>query len=361
MDDSAFPVTWTGHQAVIELPEHVDVIGAGRLREQLLVTLNRGAAVLIVDMSRTASCDHAGADALARAYQRATVAGSQLRLVVSDPLLRRLLSVEGIDRLVSVYPTLDAAIAAGRPNSAGPQARSEANGRPASGQERPRPAASGNDIAPPTASSVALWQLLDALGDGLVLTDQDGQIVAVNRRCTEMFGYGRGELTGQPVELLVPADLRSSHRRFRDEYGRAPVARRMADRARLIGLRKDGASLPVQISLTPVATATGFLVLVVIRDASEAWGRQDVADLARAAVAEPSRRVRDMLDRVVDRLFQVGLSLQAAADMPGDVARERIIEAVDELDETIREIRDHSYGLSRDWPGTDPGPPAGGR
>ena len=60
----------------------------------------------------------------------------------------------------------------------------------------------------------------------------------------------------------------------------------MAERARLVGLRKDGATLPVEISLSPVPTASENFVLAVIRDAAEPRPRNDLADLARDAVAD---------------------------------------------------------------------------
>jgi anti-sigma B factor antagonist len=104
-----------GHQAVVSLPEHIDVSNAGQIREELLSVINRGAAVLIADMTATVSCDRAGADAVARAFQRAVVNGTQLRLVVTAPVVRHVLGIEGLDRLVSIYPSLEAAIAAGAP------------------------------------------------------------------------------------------------------------------------------------------------------------------------------------------------------------------------------------------------------
>jgi hypothetical protein len=79
---------------------------------------------------------------------------------------------------------------------------------------------------------------------------------------------------------------------------------------------KDGATLPVEISLSPVPTASESFVLVVIRDATETWRRDDLLDLARGAVADQSHLNRDLLDRVAHHLFQVGLSLQAVAGRP---------------------------------------------
>ena len=131
MGDSTFPVKWMGRQAIVTLPEHLDVSHAGQLREQLLSVINRGAAVLIADMTVTVSCDHAGVDAVARAYQWAAVSGTQLRLVVTAPVVRRVLAIEGLDRLVSIYPSLEAAIAAGIPETGMPtlaRASARANG-----------------------------------------------------------------------------------------------------------------------------------------------------------------------------------------------------------------------------------------
>jgi PAS domain S-box-containing protein len=188
-----------------------------------------------------------------------------------------------------------------------------------------------------------LGPLIDALDDGLALTGGDGEIVLVNRRCAELFGYERAELTGRPVEVLVPSGLRAAHRGYRAGYARAPVARSMGERARLVGLRRDGATIPVEVTLTPVPTATGQFVLSVIRAATRAGRRGDIADLARLAAAEQARGGQELLDRVVRGLFQVGLSLQAASDLPGDVAREHITGALSQLDDTIHEIRGYTF------------------
>jgi anti-sigma B factor antagonist len=113
MSDETLPVWWTGRQAVVTLPEHIDSSNADQVREQLLWLINRGATVLIADLTGTVSCEYSGADALARAYQRGAANGTQLRLVVIADVVRRVLSLSGLDRLVAVYPALDAAVAAG--------------------------------------------------------------------------------------------------------------------------------------------------------------------------------------------------------------------------------------------------------
>jgi anti-anti-sigma factor len=348
LGDDSFPVEWAGRQAIVAFPDHVDVSNVGQLRDRLLSVINRGAAVLIADMTVTASCDHLAVEAVARACQRAAISGTQVRLVVTAPVVRRVLSIEGLDRLVSIYPSLEAATAAGR--------------RP-SGPEPDWPSPDGGSprisAHPPSAGTITpavLWQLIDTLGDGLALTDHEGKIALVNQRCAEMFGYKREELIGLPVDSLVPPDVRTAHHGYRVGYLQAPQARPMAERARLAGLRKDGTTLPVEISLSPVPTASESFVLAVIRDATETRRRDDLADLARGA-ADQSQVTRDLLDRVTHHLFQVGLSLQTAASLPGDVLRERLADALAQLDDVIHEIRDYAFTSGGDsGGGADPTP-----
>src|SRR5258708_36878453 len=115
-----YPVQWTDRQAVVTLPEHIDVSNAGQIREELLSVINRGAKALIADMTATISCDHAGADAVARAHQRAVTSGAELRLVVTAQIVSRVISLSGLDRRGSIYPSLEAGTAAQAPAGGAP-------------------------------------------------------------------------------------------------------------------------------------------------------------------------------------------------------------------------------------------------
>jgi PAS domain S-box-containing protein len=225
-------------------------------------------------------------------------------------------------------------------------------------RDREREAWVRPDVA--VITPAVLWRLVDALADGIALTDDLGGLALVNSRLAEMFGYERRELPGKPVESLLPADLRAAHARFRAGYLWAPRARPMGAGARLVGLRKDGATFPVEISLSPVRTATRHFTLAVVRDVTEIRQRQDLAHLARAALAAVHQtRVRTLLDRVVSSLFDAGLSLQDAAGLPREGARERIASVIATLDATIQDIRSHVFNdLSRDM--DDPAPPPNG-
>ena len=347
MADDVVPAGQGARLEVVRLPARLSGPAAGQAGDQLLAAIGSGAAVVVADLSALVAWDQAGAAAVVRAYQKAAVSGTELRLVACAQPARDLITGESLDRLVPVYPSLQAAEASG---AAGPPR--PVPGLPTPGHARD-PAGAGGENARPAVSEVVLRQLIDALGDGIALTDEDGTIVLASRRLAEMLGYQPGELTGQGVDTLVPAGLRDAHRQDRAAYLRDPVSRPMSGRPRLAGLRKDGGTIPVSITLSPVPTATGHLILAVVRDNGQAGRRQDLAGLARAAAAEQARHSQELLDAVISSLFHVGLSLQTALDQPAETARERITGALQRLDDTIHQVRDHVFG-----PAGRPGPPS---
>ena len=118
MHEDIDPVQWAGQQAVVALPVHMDASNAGQIREELLSVINGGATALIADMTATTSCDHAGVDAVVRAFQRAVICGTELRLVLTAEHVSCVLSLSGLDHLVPIYPSLEAATAASPPTEA---------------------------------------------------------------------------------------------------------------------------------------------------------------------------------------------------------------------------------------------------
>jgi anti-anti-sigma factor len=98
------PVQRVDRKAVVTLPQYIDVPDTGQIREELLTVISRGTAALIADMTATLSCEHAGVDAVARACQRALANSTQLRLVATAHIVRRVLSPKGLDRLIPIYP-----------------------------------------------------------------------------------------------------------------------------------------------------------------------------------------------------------------------------------------------------------------
>lgn len=117
-----------------------------------------------------------------------------------------------------------------------------------------------------TLSADSLHGLLEAVPDALILSDKAGRIVRVNAQAEHLFGYRREELAGQPVEILVPERFRDMHIHQRDGYLANPHVRPMGQGMNLVGRRKDGHEVPIEISLSPLPTADGLLVVASVRD-----------------------------------------------------------------------------------------------
>ncbi|HEY3325988.1 MAG TPA: PAS domain-containing sensor histidine kinase [Novimethylophilus sp.] len=111
--------------------------------------------------------------------------------------------------------------------------------------------------------------LLESTPDGIIMTNSTGRIVLANSQAEKLFGYRAGELRGQLIEILLPERFRGGHVGHRSGYVAHPRTRAMGAGLELCGLRKDGTEFPVEISLSPLTTEEGTLVMSAIRDVSE--------------------------------------------------------------------------------------------
>lgn len=121
--------------------------------------------------------------------------------------------------------------------------------------------------------------------DALFIVNEAGRIVQANRLAEQTFGYSRDELLQLTVEALVPEEDRPGHAKRRDEFSVQEQPRRMgSDRSRLRALRKDGTTVPVEISLSPLYSEEGRLIVAAIRDVT-----------ARARMEEDRAQLEDQL------------------------------------------------------------------
>jgi PAS domain S-box-containing protein len=110
--------------------------------------------------------------------------------------------------------------------------------------------------------------VIEALPDGLVVTDVDGDIVLFNERAELMFGYHRSEMIGKKVEKLMPERARARHTHDREMYTRFSVnlrARTMGVGLALVGVHRDGHEFQTEITLARMVVPKGVFVLASIR------------------------------------------------------------------------------------------------
>ena len=133
--------------------------------------------------------------------------------------------------------------------------------------------------------------VLELAPDGLMVVDAGGLIQLANVRCETLFGYTHAELIEQPVEMLVPDNVRPHHPALRAEYHRAPTAREMGANRELLALRKDGSLFPVEIGLSPLPGRQNQppQVAVSVRDITERKEQENALKQARAKAEEATQ------------------------------------------------------------------------
>ncbi|MCL4545302.1 MAG: PAS domain S-box protein [Chloroflexi bacterium] len=146
--------------------------------------------------------------------------------------------------------------------------------------------------------------LLEAAPDAVVITNERGAIVLVNRQAEETFGYNRDEMLGQSVEMLMPPRYRLAHLRHRAWYQRDARTRPMGVGLDLHAQRRDGSVFPVEISLSPVTVGGELLIFAMVRDITE---RLHVREALRDSEERFRLLVQDVENYAIYRLTPQGV------------------------------------------------------
>jgi PAS domain S-box-containing protein len=139
----------------------------------------------------------------------------------------------------------------------------------------------------PVVAPVGLERILNSILDAVIGVNAAGDIVLANRATESIFGYRPEELLGRPIEVLVPLELRPAHRAHRTRYLDRPVSRAMGTDLELTAVRRDGARIPVDISMTTMGGDPAPITTVVVRDLTADRERE----AARRALARSERHL----------------------------------------------------------------------
>lgn len=166
----------------------------------------------------------------------------------------------------------------------------------------PRPSGGGvlflrHDISCYRADRDALALAVESAPSGLLLLDGDGRIRMANAAVERIFGYSRQELAGKTVEILVPERFREKHLRHRHSLGPHLQVPTM-DARDLVGRRRDGAEIPLQVYLNTIDTPSARLVVVTVIDVAERVRYETEIEMARQAAESANRAKSDFLARM---------------------------------------------------------------
>jgi two-component system, LuxR family, sensor kinase FixL len=160
--------------------------------------------------------------------------------------------------------------------------------------------------------------VVEAAPNAMVMINRAAEIVMVNAQAERVFGYGRAELLGQPVEMLVPERFRGHHPGLRATFFADPQPRAMGAGRDLYGLKKDGSEFPVEIGLNPIETDEGSMVLSAIVDITE---RKAAEQALRDSETAAERRFRLVVEAAPNAMVMID---QAGAIVMVNAQAERV-------------------------------------
>ncbi|MGE0550494.1 MAG: PAS domain S-box protein [Kofleriaceae bacterium] len=114
---------------------------------------------------------------------------------------------------------------------------------------------------------VHLFEALDRLGDGVVVTRADDRIHYVNEALTRLLGWSRGELVGAPLTTLMPERMRPSHNEGFKRFIATRESRIIGRPIRVPALHRDGGEVMIDLTLSVTPQSDGELAIVAtLRD-----------------------------------------------------------------------------------------------
>jgi PAS domain S-box-containing protein len=145
-------------------------------------------------------------------------------------------------------------------------------------------------------SSLFLTTLLSITPDAIIAINDEHRITVFNEGAESTFGYCRFEILGKPLELLLPQRFRADHADHICKFATgSKTLRRMAERAEIFALRKDGHEFPAEAAICKITIGEQRIYSVLLRDITE---RKRQERHTRLLMRELEHRVQNVLARV---------------------------------------------------------------
>jgi len=200
-------------------------------------------------------------------------------------------------------------------------------------------------------------KLVETAPDAMVIVNQNGQIILVNAQTESLFGYSRDELLGKAVEILIPEKFKHSHQKHTKKYSTNPKTRKMGQGMDLFGVKKNGSTFPIEISLSPLKTEKSLYVSAAVRDVTE----RKIAEREREALLQLKTKNKELEQfayvashdlqeplRTISSFVNI-LESKKEFDEESTVIMKYITESVGRMNDLINDLLDYSLiGQNRD-------------
>lgn len=173
-------------------------------------------------------------------------------------------------------------------------------------------------------------EIFQSASEGIVIVNKLGTIIMANPVSEKLFGYSPGELSGKPIENLLPQSKRGAHIGMRQNFNEHPSPRKMGVGRDLTGSRKDGSEFPVEISLSYKAIQDDMLIMAFIIDITE------------------RKRAEEALRQSEEQLLVYASELERKVMMRTDALNKSILELEREIYERKKAEEDARKSLEKE-------------
>jgi diguanylate cyclase (GGDEF)-like protein/PAS domain S-box-containing protein len=161
-----------------------------------------------------------------------------------------------------------------------------------------------------------LAAILGAVADAVIAIDDSGIIRSFNPAAEAIFGWPQRDAVGRNATMLMPEPYASGHQGYLKNYLRTGAPRIIGIGREMVGLRRDGSTFPMALTVTEASLDEPRLFIGIIRDITERKAMED--NLRRLATTDPltgasnRRHFMDVLAEELARAKRYGHSVALA-------------------------------------------------
>jgi two-component system, LuxR family, sensor kinase FixL len=192
-----------------------------------------------------------------------------------------------------------------------------------------------------------LRAILETAVEGIITIDERGIIESVNAAAERIFGYSADEIIGKNVSMLMPSPHRQAHDGYLENYRTTGHAKIIGIGREVAGLRKDGTTFPMDLSVSEVKLAAGRMFTGFIRDITER--KQLEKEILEISDREQRRIGQDLHDGLCQHLAGIELMSQVLAQKltpKSKVHAQQVADIASHVRDAISHTRSLARGLS---------------
>jgi PAS domain S-box-containing protein len=173
--------------------------------------------------------------------------------------------------------------------------------------------------------------LFENATEGMILTNSAGNIILMNPAAEKMFDYGKEELIGKQIEILIPEKYQPHHHQLREGFYHKPSNRVMGQNRDLNARKKDGSDMPVEVSLSHYEREGEIFVVAFIVDITR-----------RKEIENNMLKQKTELEKITDKIRQLNANLEVKVEERTLILKEalqKLEQSQEELSEALDKER----------------------